>query len=317
MIDYEIQKGEVLSKIEKKFKVPRVVMLALNPIIKDPDKIQAGWKLKIPEKWPEIKAATRIEKRKEMKALKGIYHKALPSPLAKPSPVKLPTPRLGEIEKLGEVPKKLLPRIRVLAKDLMSGEKRYIAKIKKETLKDYPCLAYPARKSLEKIRMDVEFPIRAALIGIFQPELKEFAGLYKPSPLSVPRFKLFGMPIPLSFRKEEEILLKFKNPSVVVHELAHVEFNKWSREKYNQFKKAWDESKDEFSILRRVDSKILKHPEAYGYGPKGLPTTERFAYLAGQFGVKSLNDIPESLQKYYEDFFSPTPLRLPAMAPVA
>lgn len=60
MKDYIIKKGDVLSRIEKKFKVPRSVMLALNPVIKNPDKIQEGWKLKIPERWGEVKASTRM-----------------------------------------------------------------------------------------------------------------------------------------------------------------------------------------------------------------------------------------------------------------
>ena len=49
--EYEVQKGDTLSAIGKRFGVPwREIYEANRDQINDPDMIQVGWKLKIPSK---------------------------------------------------------------------------------------------------------------------------------------------------------------------------------------------------------------------------------------------------------------------------
>lgn len=52
---YQIKRGDTLTKIAKNFKVPLKFIQQRNTIIKDPNKIQAGWVLRIPD-FSEMKA---------------------------------------------------------------------------------------------------------------------------------------------------------------------------------------------------------------------------------------------------------------------
>jgi len=64
MITYKVKRGDTLSAIGKKFKIPYMDVFRANPIIKDPNKIQEGWTLKIPTILPEIKAIRELEWKK-------------------------------------------------------------------------------------------------------------------------------------------------------------------------------------------------------------------------------------------------------------
>lgn len=55
MKEYIIKPGDRLPDLEKQFKLPRSVILGVNPGIKDPEKLEAGMKLKMPETWIEIR----------------------------------------------------------------------------------------------------------------------------------------------------------------------------------------------------------------------------------------------------------------------
>jgi len=72
---HKVKKGETLSGIASKYRVPMKDILARNPRIKDPNKIQAGWMLYIPS-FKEIKALRKIE----------AWKKQLPSELSKKTP---------------------------------------------------------------------------------------------------------------------------------------------------------------------------------------------------------------------------------------
>ncbi len=57
---YKIKKGDTLSSISKKMKISMSLIKARNPIIKDINKIQEGWNLKIPG-YKEIKALKKMK----------------------------------------------------------------------------------------------------------------------------------------------------------------------------------------------------------------------------------------------------------------
>ena len=46
-VEYTVKRGDVLSAIAKRNNTTIAAIMALNPIIKDPNKIQVGWKLRI------------------------------------------------------------------------------------------------------------------------------------------------------------------------------------------------------------------------------------------------------------------------------
>ena len=74
MITYKILPGDNLTKIRKKLGIPVSIddIVKANPIIKDPDKIQTGWTLKLPETYDEIKVIkTMVPTYKEEKHPEG------------------------------------------------------------------------------------------------------------------------------------------------------------------------------------------------------------------------------------------------------
>lgn len=45
---HKVRRGETLGKIARDYHTSVNAIMALNPIIKDPDRLQADWELKIP-----------------------------------------------------------------------------------------------------------------------------------------------------------------------------------------------------------------------------------------------------------------------------
>lgn len=63
---YTIRKGDTLSRIARRAGISMSLIKSRNPIIKDPDKIQVGWKIKLPG-YAEVKALKKIEKETKIK----------------------------------------------------------------------------------------------------------------------------------------------------------------------------------------------------------------------------------------------------------
>lgn len=63
MKNYIIKQGDSLSKIAKDSGLSITAIQKLNPIIKDPNKIQAGWSLKLPSNFEEAKATIKLSEK--------------------------------------------------------------------------------------------------------------------------------------------------------------------------------------------------------------------------------------------------------------
>ena len=95
MISHEVLSGETLAGILQRYNLPRLynVIKIFNPQIKDPDKIQKGWKLRLPQYAEEIRAVYKLAKEQgligeeELSEAQGLVRQF---PEGKGPPVKLP-----------------------------------------------------------------------------------------------------------------------------------------------------------------------------------------------------------------------------------
>ena len=281
---YTVQKGDTLSKIEKKLGIPkafRQATLKINPIIRDnPDYIRPGWKLKFPTTFEEVKAIATV--RKKIPIGYGIETRPeiFPSWMER----KLALERKTVERKLKEE-----QRFKKIQEP---------AELKKAVLSHYN-LASNFKNTIERTPMRKGHS-KEIIVTIKKTESKPKISKVE-KPFWEGRYHYPGAGKPLV-----EIVTSL--PEVVLHENLHAHFYDKAFSA-TEFNKAWEKAKKTKlgSKLEEIDKRLL----SYSYGGKNLRSMpyslaqERYAWFGEQLGgiwgiPKYLEDIPEPLREFYK-----------------
>ena len=345
MIYHQVKPGEYLSQIRKKYKlnfVPFESIKLLNPQIKDINKIQPGWEIKLPSTLQELKAIEKIKTYQPPKLFTAPSIPGRPAvepQVAQPYAGRIPARPKEELllvrpeyiekqkrpkeelvwEKAPTRFEKIKSEISLKAKELLKGEPREITALKAETNREYPLVPEMTKviKGIDVKEKEREgavagtwslniHPIWGNLPMSFKERIGPMTHELVQNALQETR-QLFRIgPEALTWDPAGKISLSSSKHEVLMHEGLHENFEKTVITPFGlKGVQAFNRAWEKAREDYPWETAIIDQVIVQRYGPipSHLVANERYAWFGATFGKEGLEKFPRSLIPFYHGVF--------------